>query len=88
MLAKTPLRDQMIAWLETQDPTQTYQWFDGNNCVCAQFAKAIDRFDEWLLRNQNGMVEWNILNRIAMPPNPDPTFGEVLERLNASEERL
>jgi len=27
MLARTPLKDRLIAWLETQDPNGAYDWF-------------------------------------------------------------
>ena len=47
MLAKTPLRDLMIAWLETQKPDKRYEFADFDECACGQFARAIDCHAEW-----------------------------------------
>ena len=70
MLARTPLRDQAIAWLEQQGPDQRYEWNDSRFCACAQFARAIGRYDEWegVIRehrlHENGNP-WGELNRCA-----------------------
>ena len=61
MLARTPLRDQMIAWLETQDPDTRYEWRDPTFCACAQFARATGHIDEWLLGPMVHMREWSYL---------------------------
>jgi hypothetical protein len=47
MLARTPLREAMITWLEGKDPEERYDWGDRDGCACAQFAKATGRWDEW-----------------------------------------
>jgi hypothetical protein len=91
MLAKTPLRDQMIAWLEEKDPNSHYNWDSPVTCACAQFAAAVGREDEWkalVLGHQ--LDEWGNLNVIARGADArgadgwrEWTFGALLERLRA-----
>jgi hypothetical protein len=47
MLARTPLYDLMVAWLQQQDPKITYNWDNGCDCACARFADATGRHEEW-----------------------------------------
>ena len=82
MLARTPLRDQMIAWLETQDPDTRYEWRDPTFCACAQFARATGHIDEWLMGPMVHMREWSYLNEAAC--YGPRTFGALLQRLRGT----
>lgn len=92
MLAKTPLRDLAIAWLEQQKPSKQYNWAIVEHCACAQIAKAIDRYDEWAMSQSptysaSSIEErdlWRDLNMVAY--NRPRTFGGMLKRLRELEE--
>lgn len=97
MLAKTPLRDLAIAWLEQQDPNEQYNWSNPYQCACAKMAGALDRKYEWLSDRGSYPAsvnirtrEWYDLNTIARGPvnkdsdrSVDWTYGKFLERLKA-----
>lgn len=84
MLAKTPLRDMMIAWLEQQNPREYYPWDNPFTCACAEFARTltIERASEWFMgvtgiqRSPLGVMEltgrlpgeWAALNKAARGP--------------------
>jgi hypothetical protein len=91
MLAKTPLKDQMIAWLEQQDPNERYDWSNECNCACAQFARATDRMEEWSAWMRMRMPvkfteSWGMINSLARPPELvslpyNDSFGNLLQRM-------
>jgi hypothetical protein len=92
MLARTPLRDLAIGWLEGQDPAGRYDWDDPVNCGCGQLARALRRSPEWikaLTTLQGGQFrgEWHELNVILRGDWNKPvdwTFGGFLGRLRAA----
>jgi len=90
MLAKTPLRDQMAAWLDTKNPAEEYDWRNCQRCACAQFAESIGCYDEWLMAIRGGgpeprLREWLKLNHVARGADADYgedwTFGDMRKRL-------
>ncbi len=89
MLAKTPLRDLMILWLEEQDPQVWYPWDDPGDCACARFACSVcgDRAYEWF-EGVTGLHhlsdEWEALNAAARGKLMRQwTYGQLLQRLKA-----
>jgi hypothetical protein len=71
----TPL-DQFIAWLETKDSSETYDWRSRDVCACGQFYGS----GAWL-----GQPGFKRLNSIAhgnghASDRADWTFGKCLER--------
>jgi hypothetical protein len=95
MLAKTPLHEQMIAWLEQQDPNITYAWNNGCQCACARFAEEAGREGEWAEFMRSGGVyaapdpEWDLLNTLANfdqvnGKDARATYGQLLRRLRAT----
>jgi hypothetical protein len=85
MLAKTPLREQMLAWLAEQKPHTFYDYGDPEVCACGQFAKHIGSFDEWIagLRSIPFGNDWQMLNKAASACS---TLGELRYRLLSMEE--
>ena len=91
MLAQTPLRDLAIAWLEQQDPNESYHWANPHHCACAKMAKALDRKWEWL-PHASRTEGWARLNVIARGPatfhedrSVDWTYGAFLKRLREAQ---
>lgn len=78
MLAKTPLKDLMIEWLQTKNPRTKYRWTDHRRCACAQFARHIKKYDDWI--SMHNYWEFRELDRAAM--DCDRTFGGLLRKLN------
>lgn len=65
-----------IAWLETKDPNETYDWEDSNNCACAQFYRSLGRGSNdktWLMGKLDALA-WGKLGAREW------TFGKLLER--------
>ena len=86
MLARTPLRDMMIAWLEQQDPRTGYNWDSPFTCACGRFALTLEPgmqrewFQQWIDSPSHG--EWQKLNRAAYGTGPRSwEFGSLLKRL-------
>lgn len=93
MLARTSLKEQMLAWLDGKDPSKHYEWNSLTECACGQFAKSIGRFEEW--RNHargdipvgKNSQKWEELNHIARGDiyidyiGQRWTFGEMRDRL-------
>jgi hypothetical protein len=93
MLAKTPLRDLMIYWLEAQDPHAWYQWDNPGDCACARFARSLssERAHGWF-EGITGVDrlpnEWTALNEAALGRGAgvwsrEWTYGRLLQRLKA-----
>jgi hypothetical protein len=85
MLARTqwtkPSLEDFIAWLESKDPNESYNWIHASTCACGQYATSIGIVD-WLTF-ENG--PFSLLNSLAKPPpTPDvdyvDTFGNLLSR--------
>lgn len=96
MLAKTPLQDLMILWLEEQDPHTWYPWDNPANCACARFARSACgvRAHEWF-EGITGACrlsdEWALLNTIALGRGArgrsrEWTYGQLLERLKGEKD--
>jgi len=83
MLARTPLRDQMIAWLERQDPEQHYFYDNPWECACGQFAHQIRQFEEWIEMFDDRSSPWSELDTIA--GRGKPSFGALLHRLKRAK---
>ncbi len=75
-----PSLEDFIAWLETKDPNEEYEWLSINICPCTQYAKSIGEKD-WPakhndLKTAKGKV-WYALNHLAHNASPR-TFGSLL----------
>lgn len=71
----------MIAWLETKDPKEKYD-FVSKECACAQYFQAIGYTD------YSSLLSWNIERHLGMKPNTcgryfavSDNFGELLSHL-------
>lgn len=65
----------LVAWLERQDPNQTYHWLDIPNCLLSQYYRAIGREPIVEITADipfEGAGEIVLLGRL--------TFGAALER--------
>ena len=51
-----------LAFCESKEPSETYDWCDPHNCACAQYARAIGRFDSWI---EDRGSTWMPLDKIA-----------------------
>ena len=80
---KTSLLDRWIAWLETKDPDERYDWKNLNYCACGQF------FGNGSWIKEDG--DWRLMNKIARGERRDDasyrfddplgwTFGACLDR--------
>lgn len=80
MLARTPLKDQMIAWLETRESAEEYEYTAEEDCACGQFARYVGQSLEWRLRAiLESSGDWKHLDLLACAR--PRTFGALLERL-------
>lgn len=66
------------AWLETQDPRETYQYSNSCDCACARYLKHVGKYEpKWL---SNAVCDDTIftMNRLAAGHFPDeaPTLGQ------------
>jgi hypothetical protein len=80
-----------IAFCESKDPNEHYEWSSYSDCACAQYAKSIG-FENWTKHAHDGEL-WDQLNNIAaMVPTAwniedmrrNWTFGELVKRLRAA----
>ena len=78
-----PSREGMAAWLRTKDPGEYYDWTGYGHCACAQYAKSIGRFPEWVDHSNDGI--WGDLNGAAGAASLHArgTFGSLLKELVA-----
>jgi len=87
MLAKTPLKDQMLAFLETKRSNEKYNWLNCHHCACAQFAESVGRSEEWYDAIRGGgpvpnVQEWKALDCVARGSGEESwTFGKMRKRL-------
>ena len=89
MLAKTPLIDIAIAWVQQQNPRHRYEWVSRRLCACGLLSRDIGRFDEWSAFSRQGRFEdidqatceWSVLK--ARAHKRPHTFGSFLKRLRA-----
>jgi hypothetical protein len=92
--SRVSLLDQWIAWLETKDPDEYYDWYSvgARGCACGQFYGSA----EWATRSGIDVRSgnWSLLNKIARGEPRDDcvhrfcdrgnwTFGKCLERAKA-----
>lgn len=75
-----------IAWLETQNPNQSYNWLSPCNCVVGQFLTATTGN-----RNPGGMCHYDKLFGGLLPyyeiaGTAPYTFGAALERAKAAQQ--
>jgi hypothetical protein len=72
-----PSLQGFIAWLETQDPEQQYQWSCSGECACAQYARHLGVKSWGDVWNPYRII-WSELNSIAYLVQPR-TFGNLLK---------
>lgn len=65
----------LVAWLEEQDPTQRYDYYDHNCCLAAQYNKSIGR--RYIPPNPWHRIDWEIEGIARMGKH---TFGAALKR--------
>jgi hypothetical protein len=71
--AQQPSLQGFIAWLETKDPAEKYNWSRADQCACGQYARHLGvRWNPW-----RGNI-WGRLNSIAYLVQPR-TFGNLLK---------
>jgi hypothetical protein len=65
---------------------ERYQWWDMDNCACAQYARHIGQFDAWRENDDHDVVHarpandmWEILNTIAT--GVPYTFGNLVKEI-------
>ena len=85
--------DNLIAWLETKDPTEEFNYYFNNNCLLAQWVKNIDinaqpnmasHAFSYIVNDQE--VDFLVSHKSFMRNviNVEPwTFGAALERAKA-----
>lgn len=80
----------LIAWLETKDPSEMYDYTSPHQCMCAQYYRAHGYWFVQASSNhiRHGIAEYTPLphgfNAIAaMSPH---TFGDALERARIMEQ--
>jgi len=82
--AKTePSLEGFIAWLETKDPNEEYDWSSYNHCAAGCYAMSVGITKEKLFQTNNEIIRR--LSLLARPPNFDydnrrDTFGACLSR--------
>jgi hypothetical protein len=76
----SPTLDSLIAWLETKDPAETYNWWDADKCLYGQFGKACG------LGGHNFTLEF-IAETPGVALREPHTFGSALERTRALKAR-
>ena len=89
--AEVPSLRGLIAWLETQDPTEIYNWTDAQNCVLGQYYRTIGVPHSVALigfKNQADAmgIDVNDLCHVATDSRMDDgprTFGAALARARA-----
>jgi hypothetical protein len=82
-----PSLDGFIAWLETKNPKETYNWHNCDNCAVGQYLN-----DTIGVTRHNNRAKWkeiwpHVLNQIAYSAGPR-TFGSLLEMAKASVPKL
>jgi hypothetical protein len=82
--------DSLIAWLETKDPDQSYDYFSGVTCLCAQYYRAKGY---WFVLAFNIYFSHGLGNATLLPRGFDfiasvqpHTFGSALKRARAKQE--
>lgn len=83
--------ENLVAWLETKDPAEHYNFHESNKCVLAQWAESIDPCVDFVIGETsfdylvNGqMVSLRGFKAIANDGNCKWTFGAALTRARAA----
>lgn len=72
-----PTLTGFIAWLEQQNPDDTYNYTDPNSCAIARYCESIGKtYWDARMHDDDMVFEWNV--RIAAPGKH--TFGAALKR--------
>lgn len=74
----TPLQG-LIAWLETQDPSKTYCFYNGYSCAVAHYMRASGNFEllsSYTIKNRFGYLAHTCLRNCT-------NFGQLLRELKA-----
>ena len=83
----TPSLDGFIAWLETKDPSETYNWGNCNECAAGQYAKAIG-FENWADQACQGTFLGKLMFQFSHYAliSHSHTFGELLTTIKANRQ--
>jgi hypothetical protein len=79
LLKAEPSLEGFIAWLETKDPNEEYDYHNSEACACGQYAASIHT-EMWLFDTAE-FVLWDRLNGLACSRDAQGnwTFGHTLK---------
>lgn len=90
MLARTLSREGFLAFLESRDPNEVYNWMDYNECPAAQYAKAAGVWDAFGFEKdrtlkQQMLTEYSLLAHPTLDGRfaNHGTYGVAAKRLRA-----
>ena len=72
----------LVAWLETKDPNETYQWETcQGHCLIGQYLHSVGIEWQWMVTHNPGL--YHELTPNALAGRLPHTFGAALERARA-----
>lgn len=78
-------RESLVAWLEKQDPNESYDWHCQGRCMLGQWLRSIEPFsagnpdgDSWSYIVNGAVMDFSKFTDIAL--YGDATFGAALAR--------
>src|ERR1700704_1357829 len=73
----------IIAWLETKDPKEEYNYCDSKNCAMSQYLKSIGQRDgrSVLLYGIGKMLNISYTSAVCFQNTKSKNFGELLNHL-------
>jgi hypothetical protein len=76
-----PSLEGFIAWLETKDPDESFNYHDSDMCACGQYAKSIGTEMWGIWPEETHTAIWDRLNGVACSRDAQRnwTFGHTLE---------
>jgi hypothetical protein len=76
-----PTLPGFIAWLESKDPNEKYNWPNSEKCACGQYARSLG-VEDW--RSDDKWSKFNMLARgkpvFCDSEREEWTFGKCLDR--------
>lgn len=81
---ESPTLAEFIAWLETKNPAETYDWIDIENCAVAQFCR--EKTGRWDSYNSNSPIAR--LDKLAYEACDNcgaATLGRLLQKAKAKQ---
>jgi hypothetical protein len=80
--------DNLIAWLETKNPVESYHFTDSSQCMLAQWVRHLDpeakemkvAYNSYVYQVHGQIVDFKHTAFVRVASNQTNTFGEALER--------